>query len=449
MTDVAVAAAAAAAAEADPPNGSEAEEERTPAQGGPDDGESSSTSGRELVVATAADTKPSALALPAYLPASCLAAILNFMEYAEVRRCLMAGKIIAVDAARHVETLNIMNTSELVPSAARRFANVTEVNILSLVTHTPMPAVFDEDTPEPEDTLSVGSVTRSVPFLISFQKLERAFLGGWQLSSSGRRFKLPYLAPACVEPKDHKTVFGGLVDHFCGAFQCRSLSPSLHLEGVFEGEQLPCHDEEEEEEVRCRRCWTAATSFPLQLVLEKIPESCNCALCLSYSDRIEALASRHDIRSLSQSQSQAVIKCFRALAGSMITWAHIYTYDGHGDRYDARKSFIERMKSQGGIITKNIPSGLNVRVFYISVEGMEVLNRFASFIGPSIMNSKHKIFSSSADEEGKKYVLARQTFESLVQLNFDLVSKNFILVDPFDEAALQSSGLFGELRPEE
>ena len=89
-------------------------------------------SGRKLKIA-----KPSPSSSPAaHLPASCLALILNFLEYGDVRRCLLAGKIMAVDAARHVEVLNIMNALELVPSAARRFANVSEINILSLVTPT-------------------------------------------------------------------------------------------------------------------------------------------------------------------------------------------------------------------------------------------------------------------------------------------------------------------------
>ena len=81
---------------------------------------------------------------PPHLPAPCLAAVLNFMEYGNVRRCLLAGKAMAVDAARHVETLNVMRTSELVPSAARRFVNVSEVNILSLVTRTLVRANQDQ-----------------------------------------------------------------------------------------------------------------------------------------------------------------------------------------------------------------------------------------------------------------------------------------------------------------
>lgn len=55
------------------------------------------------------DTKSAATAAesPTHLPAPCLAAVLNFLWYTDVRQCMLAGKIMAEEAARHVETLNI------------------------------------------------------------------------------------------------------------------------------------------------------------------------------------------------------------------------------------------------------------------------------------------------------------------------------------------------------
>ena len=41
-------------------------------------------------------------------------------------------------------------------------------------------------------------------------------------------------------------------------------------------------------------------------------------------------------------------------------------------------------------------------------------------------------------DDGKKTVFARQTFEGLVELGFDLASKDFLLIDPLDEDGLQS-----------
>jgi hypothetical protein len=54
------------------------------------------------------------------------------MPYADVRSALLVGKYIAVEAAKHVQTLNIMKEGEMYIPAARRFANAEEVNILCL-----------------------------------------------------------------------------------------------------------------------------------------------------------------------------------------------------------------------------------------------------------------------------------------------------------------------------
>ena len=378
-----------------------------------DDGEwssSSSSSRRKLKVA--------ATTTSTHLPAPCLAAILNFMEYADVRRCLLAGTIMAVDAARHVEVVNIMNASELVPSAARRFANVTDVNILSLL---------DTDEDGVMDTLSVGTASRSVLFLASFPKLKRAYLGGLWGNS-----KFSYSHHSCQEPKDHLSVFRGLVDHLCGAFRSRSLSPSLHLEGVF-NDQLDCYDGEREDGHRCRHCWNIFTSFPPALVLGKIPE--RHSMCLSYSERIEALATRHD--NPLRFQPQAVVKCFLAMTNAMLSAGNV------DSGRDIGNSFIERMKSRGGRV--DIFDGDSfVSFYFMQVKHMEALKKFATAIGPSVMNDvpKRELLSAlhpldMVAKDGKKSVLVRQTFESLVQLGFDLASKDYVLIDPLNEDALE------------
>ena len=393
-----------------------------------DDDDESVSSGRKLKVA-----KPSSSSSPAHLPASCLAAILNFMEYGDVRRCLLVGKTVAVDAASHVETLNIMNASELVPSAARRLANVTEINILSLVTPTE-----DDD----EEVLSASTATRSVPFLISFSKLKHAFLGGIRRDTDVEKwFKFSYSDNDSNEPRDHLAVFRGLVEHLCGAFQSRSLSQSLHLEGVFDADQLECDANSYHHYRRCRLCWNIVTSFPPALVLKKVPylhTSGFASLCLSYSERIEALATRHDNPFLSQ--SQAVTECFLAMTNSMLTPFIIYP------KGDLENSFFERMKSRGGRVDIIGEDGEDyfVTFHFMKIKHMESLKKFAAFIGPSVINSipKHEFFSAvrklrNAAGNDKKNVLARQTFENFVQLGLDLASEDFVLIDPLEEAGLQ------------
>ena len=55
--------------------------------------------------------------------------------------------------------------------------------------------------------------------------------------------------------------------------------------------------------------------------------------------------------------------------------------------------------------------------------------------------------NKTVTKNGKKRVLVRQTFEGLVQLGFDLASKDFVLIDPLNEAALKR--FHDYFRPEE
>ena len=54
-----------------------------------------------------------------------------------------------------------------------------------------------------------------------------------------------------------------------------------------------------------------------------------------------------------------------------------------------------------------------------------------------IRGNPNKEWMTNTTKDGRKHVLFRQTFESLVQLGFDLASREFVLVDPLDEEALR------------
>ena len=95
------------------------------------------------------------------------------MWYTDVRQCMLAGKMMAVEAARHVETLNITKASELVVPAARRFGNASGVNVLCLVSE-----MDEEDEDNSDDQISMDAVRRVVPFLTSIPNLEHVYLGG-------------------------------------------------------------------------------------------------------------------------------------------------------------------------------------------------------------------------------------------------------------------------------
>ena len=71
---------------------------------------------------------------PLMLPATCVASALDFLPYSDIQSALLADRVIAVDAAEYINTLNIMEPAGLhVPLARCRFPNVKNVNILCLL----------------------------------------------------------------------------------------------------------------------------------------------------------------------------------------------------------------------------------------------------------------------------------------------------------------------------
>ena len=85
-----------------------------------------------------------------------------------------------------------------------------------------------------------------------------------------------------------------------------------------------------------------------------------------------------------------------------------------------------------------------VEFHYVSIRDMWALKKFSTAIGLSVMNDvpKRELLSTlhplgKVAKDGKKSVLVRQTFESLVQLGFDLASKDYVLIDPLNEDALE------------
>ena len=241
------------------------------------------------------------------LPASCLASVFNFMKYADVRNCLLAGKVTAVEAASHVETLNITSPSELVVPASRRFENVTEVNVLCLLSELPN---------EQGDVLSVETAERIVPFVSSLRKLTRCFLGGMPRQG----FPHVYKRTHCVQPEDHQSIFRGLVTTFAGAFRSKALSQDLRLEGIVGGDidgvslmvvnstgtQLECSDEEEDPNEPCRCCRAIVSSFPLKTVVELVYEK---EVCVSRENIIEMIRSREGWRAVMDDGCIVAFEC--------------------------------------------------------------------------------------------------------------------------------------------
>ena len=153
-----------------------------------------------------------------------LASVLNFMDYGDVRRILCTGKYVAVDAAKHIKTINITRdcqlfTGPMTRSVTTRFANVRHVNCLCLVR-------TDTDA-DGDQMLSIKAATRIVPFHMTFPELSSAFLGG---AGAGGRFE--YDAERCVSPSHHEEAFRVLAEHFRRSIRSGALPCRINLQGI-------------------------------------------------------------------------------------------------------------------------------------------------------------------------------------------------------------------------
>ena len=108
------------------------------------------------------------------LPATCLASVLNFMLYSDVRKCMLVGKIMPNEVAKHVEALTIDTEAGMDVPAARRFPNVKKVNIACLLKC----KVLDKHGYAGRYNLSPLVAPKVVPFLSMFPRLEKCFIGG-------------------------------------------------------------------------------------------------------------------------------------------------------------------------------------------------------------------------------------------------------------------------------
>ena len=166
--------------------------------------------------------------LPPHIPAPVWGHVLDYMSYGEVRSALQVGKIIAVEAVKYVQTINIMNGWEMDVPAARRFANVTEVNILSLLHFHPQDEEFDY-----YDLQLCGTTAeRTVPFIVGFQKLTRIRAGGLDPKDNkfmtyeyARRY-LPVVIDA-ANIGESMSILQTLVAYFIGALSTRLLPTAV------------------------------------------------------------------------------------------------------------------------------------------------------------------------------------------------------------------------------
>ena len=150
-------------------------------------------------------------------------------------------------------------------------------------------------------SLCPRTLLRIIPFLVSFPRLEKAFVGGGY-DRNGE--KLQYSTDYCIEL--HNNLFRILVEQFCVEFKSGGLPPKLHLRGILpesmDDSRFYCQDFHEEEgdykdETKaCSLCSSICAHFPPHAVIGTF--SCcffphhQTSLCISDAERIRRVGRR-------------------------------------------------------------------------------------------------------------------------------------------------------------
>lgn len=353
------------------------------------------------------------------LPASVLAAILDFMRYDDVRSSLLVGKTIADHAAKHVQTLNITKVVQMdSPAARNRFQNIEQVNIQCLFQ-------FINNDPERQNLLP-DAASRIVPFLMSFPKLKKVFIGGPWGSRYGF-YQSYYSINMCEEPANHKALFFGLVDAFCGAFKSRSLPNNLEsLDGIVNNHNHAesCIFNEEGSNQPCVRCREICTHFPLNDVIKH-----HFNVCLSHIDRCKIVRGRHGgpevVKNYLKNGNTDTITSF--------LYQEVQTYTVRDNTEDGIALHLKMEE-----INVLPDFGVGIRVMYITIDGFALLDDLIEFgFNPKDVATENLEPSRCFDFWENTGVLAKSTFDGLVARGFALPPLEFPIVDERTEPALQ------------
>ena len=376
---------------------------------------------------------------PLQLPAVVWGNVLNFMPYEDVRSTLLVGKLIAVEAAKHVQTsLNIVKSTQMVGPPARRFPNVTEVNIFCLLIHkvAKTPQEFTSNCKFCTDT-----AIRTVPFVSMFSKLKWLFVGGRNIFPAAydfredmwfpaRPMRIWYVPSSCTGPAGHETVYQSLVMAFCGTFKTRNISMNIaSMGGISEGNSRLCRGRTEspyshprrgrteDPEKPCTFCRSVCQHFPFVDVDESI-------LCLSLLERYKIILSRQGGR-----------KFLEKVAPEKIMDIVEYGMDSFytNKKTDAGKEFIEKM-----IEGKRVDEFDSWdRVKYINKGTFAELDELieATCVDPKNLDMEY-VFKRMKRFAWHK-MLAKSTFDGLVARGFNLGTELPLIVDKTKEPALE------------
>ena len=143
------------------------------------------------------------------------ALVMDFLPYESVLQTAAVSKSMLHEVMPLITMLHINKSSQLYAgSIAARYRDVRDIYIYSLVQHVPLDRAVrdgvhisrvDEDTAE-----------RAVPFLSSFPKLERVFLGGQNVN---REYNVEGYMPTNDTNDEEKNIIKNLINSFSAGFR--------------------------------------------------------------------------------------------------------------------------------------------------------------------------------------------------------------------------------------
>ena len=138
------------------------------------------------------------------------ALVMDFLPYESVLQTAVVSKSMLHEVMPLVTMLHMNKSSQLYAGIASRYNNVRDIYIYSLIEYHPTdlwedPSDIDEDTAE-----------RVVPFLSSFPKLERVFLGG---QNDTRDDNVEGYMPTHETEDEEKEIMKNLINSFSAGFR--------------------------------------------------------------------------------------------------------------------------------------------------------------------------------------------------------------------------------------
>ena len=356
------------------------------------------------------------------LPADAMGGIFDFMPYGEVRSALLAGRFVAKEVARHVQTLNItagvqMNVRG---QASLRFPNVEDVNVVCLLMAT-----------RGHKSISSDVATRIPYFLVTFPKLCVVFVG-----MTGKYRPITYDSNSCVEPSNHKEIFRSLVDACLGALKVGSFPASLRslkcISDVVRHSRDSCERRVEDPTNPCTRCRDLCKYFP---IVDAIRYDFDFSLCLPVTETYKILRAREDYQDIidEDNSSKWVHKIFNC------EWFDVPV------ARNRNKDFCQRMEELGAWPEDSYEDEedeeAHLIVKYLTNRQCKDFDDLVQAGYDPTAVSRETLYERLLIEhhEGNRYsqVWAKSSFDKLLSLGFDVNEEDFIIVDEKNEPALR------------